>query len=413
MRIVLYIMVLVLSVALTTGCSNGSSKDNSGGPPKDTGPVASDLTTDLPVRADTIQQYRVECTVDAECLVDGEVCNCFGRCVVSGFQDCEEDKNCGGGAYCDTCVNMCYEKGNLCSPCNSEHICNPLSGECMPVGNQCMVDGSHCLDYVTGGSYCGRACLSNAGCPPGYTCQDLSMFGLEYMQCVPDSSRCDALGDCEQDIDCEFGFICNDEKICAKGCEKDTECPNDMVCSGFRCQTACDPVNNPCPEGQECKEGRCIIEGGCVDAYDCPVPETFCNPATNMCEDGCIHNVDCKQAAKECENGSCVDKACTANYWCSFGLVCDLEEGDCMEPEEPFCATCEEDAECGPEGSKCIELQDEDGNSMGKFCFPTCYADPDNPCPQGYQCVDLVDENGQPQGQVCARTCYEEPVGFY
>jgi hypothetical protein len=50
---------------------------------------------------------------------------------------------------------------------------------------------------------------------------------------------------------------------------------------------------------------------------------------------------------------------------------------------------------------------------MGKFCFPTCYADPDNPCPQGYQCVDLVDENGQPQGQVCARTCYEEPVGFY
>jgi hypothetical protein len=356
----------------------------------------------------------VECTSDAECFGDQQVCNCFGKCVVGGTQECESDKNCGGKAYCDPCVGMCYPKQPLCGPCNTENYCNPLTGDCMPVGNQCEVEGSHCLDYVSGGSFCGRACLSNAGCPLGYTCQDLTAFGMNYMQCVPDSGRCDALGSCEEDGDCEFGFICNEQHNCAKGCEEDSECPNDKVCSGFRCKEACDPVNNPCPEGQECKEGRCMIPGGCIDAYDCPVPETFCNPVTNMCEDGCLKDVDCKQAAKECENGTCVDKACTANYWCSFGLVCDLEAGDCVEPPEPFCEPgCEEDAECGPEGSMCLELQDEDGNSQGKFCFPACYSDPDNLCPQGYQCTDVTDQDGNVQSKVCARTCYQEPVGFY
>ncbi len=361
-----------------------------------------------------IQAPKVECTSNEECFAENHICNCFGKCVPAGFKECEADKNCGGKAYCDPCVNMCYDKGALCDPCNSENFCNPLTGECMPVGNQCEVEGTHCLDYVSGGSYCGRSCLSNAGCPPGYTCQDLTAFGMDYMQCVPDSGRCDTLGNCEEDFDCEFGFICNTQHQCVKGCEEDNECPNDMVCSGFRWSEACDPVNNPCPEGQECNEGRCMIPGGCIDAYDCPVPETFCNPQTNMCEDGCLQDVDCKQAVKECENGTCVDKACTANYWCSFGLVCDLEAGDCVEPPEPFCEPgCEEDAECGPEGSMCLELQDEDGNSQGKFCFPTCYTDPDNLCPQGYQCTEVTDQDGAVQGTVCARTCYKDPVGFY
>jgi len=222
------------------------------------------------------------------------------------------------------------------------------------------------------------------------------------------------MGECEEDIDCEFKFVCNQDKVCVKGCEEDTECPNDMVCAGFRCLEACDPVNNPCEEGLECVDGRCTIPGGCVDAYDCPVPETFCNPDTHMCEPGCQEDFDCKSGGKECVDGACEAKGCTANYWCSFGLVCELATGECVEPEEPFCEPgCEEDSECGPEGSKCLSLQDEEGNDKGTFCFPVCYSDPDNQCPQGYQCMELVDENGAPQGEVCARTCFEEPVGFY
>ena len=401
---------ILVAVACSSG-DKGSGADTSGG---DAVLLSGDLLGIDGSRELAPQGPQVECTSNEECLAANHICNCFGKCVEAGFKECEADKNCGGKAYCDPCVKMCYDKGVLCDPCTSENFCNPLTGECMPVGNQCEVEDSHCLDFVSGGSFCGRSCLSNAGCPAGYTCQDLTAFGMAYMQCVPDSGRCDTLGNCEEDGDCEFGFICNSQHQCAKGCETDNECPNDMVCSAFRCAEACDPVNNPCPEGQECKEGRCMIPGGCIDAYDCPVPETFCNPTNNMCEDGCLKDVDCKQSAKECENGTCVDKACTANYWCSFGLVCDLEAGDCVEPPEPFCeAGCEEDAECGPEGSMCLELQDEEGTSQGKFCFPVCYSDPDNLCPQGYQCTEVTDQDGAVQGTVCARTCYKDPVGFY
>ncbi len=402
------------AVLMAVACGSDSKESEPEAKGGDAVILPSDMVP-LDLRPDRAPQPpKVECSSNEECFAENHICNCFGKCVPAGFKECEADKNCGGKAYCDPCVNMCYDKGILCDPCNSENICNPLTGECMPVGNQCEVEGSHCLDFVTGGSFCGRSCLADAGCPGGYTCQDLTMFGMGYMQCVPDSGHCDILGQCEEDFDCEFGFVCNNQHQCAKGCQDDNECPNDMVCSAFRCAEACDPVNNPCPDGQECNDGRCMIPGGCIDAYDCPVPETFCNPATNMCEEGCLQDVDCKQAVKECDNGTCVDKACTANFWCSFGLVCDLEAGDCVEPPEPFCEPgCEEDAECGPEGSMCLELQDEEGTSQGKFCFPTCYTDPDNLCPQGYQCTEVTDQDGAVQGTVCARTCYKEPVGFY
>jgi len=358
---------------------------------------------------------KPECTTDEECLGTNKICDCMGRCVEAGTKACEEDKNCGGGKYCDPCVGWCFPQGTLCSPCKSENTCNPITGQCMPTGTQCEIEGSHCLDFVSGGSFCGRACLSNAGCPAGFVCEDLSAFGMEYSQCIPASSTtCQSLGECEKDTDCEFSFICNQDKACVKGCTMDTECPNGTVCSSFRCQPACDAVNNPCPEGQECKDGRCMIPGGCVDYFDCPAPETYCNPDTHMCSPGCLNDIDCKSGGKECIDGKCEQKGCNANYWCNFGQVCTLETGECVVPPEPFCkAGCQKDEECGPEPSKCAELQDENGQSLGKFCFPKCYSDPNNKCPQGYQCVQLVDENGASQGEVCARACNKDPVGFY
>ena len=410
---------LLAGFILCWGCSGGANNTDAAG---GDGAGATDSAGDVQ-RSDVaatdmlkelVQEPQLECLSHSDCEGDSRVCNCFGKWVDAGFKECEADKNCGGGSFCDPCVGMCYAIRTLCEPCTSEHICNPMSGACMPTGNQCDVDGSHCLDFVSGGSFCGRACLSDAGCPGGYRCEDLSAFGLEYSQCLPMTGNCDGLGGCEDDMECEFKYICNPDGVCVKGCEEDTECPNSMVCSAFRCTEACDPVNNPCPEGQQCIDGRCMIPGGCVDAFDCPEPETYCNMTAHMCEDGCEADFDCKSAGKICEFGTCVAKGCTANYWCSFGQVCEIETGECVEPPEPFCEPgCEEDVECGPEGSKCLQLQDEDGNDMGKFCFPICYTDPENLCPQGYQCMELVDQDGASQGKVCARACYEEPVGFY
>ena len=413
---VLLLAALVSGLALF-GCSSSSKGENDS-----TGSNESDSTTsgDLIQRGDGVNQEDttyvplVECTTDEECFGENRVCDCQGRCADAGTKPCEEDKNCGGGAFCDPCVKWCFPQGEVCDPCSSENLCNPITGECRPVGDQCTVEGSHCLDYVSGGSFCGRACLSDAGCPMGYTCMDLSQFGIELMQCVPNEGSCDKVRECEADTDCLFGEICNPMHQCVKGCEVDTECPSGNVCISARCVEACDPVNNPCDDGLICNEkGKCLPPGGCADAYDCPVPETYCDPDTSMCEDGCMLDMDCKSAAKLYEGGECVKRGCTATYWCSFGEVCELETGDCVIPPEPFCATCEEDAECGEEPSKCLELQDEDGNSQGKFCFVACYSDPANRCPQGYQCTQLQDQNGASQGEVCARTCYKEPVGLY
>jgi hypothetical protein len=407
-------LCVLLAIGIA-GCGGSNGSDGPDAKPAaDTPPlVGGDAQNGDGAGADQGALPKAECAQDGDCAPD-MVCNCVGKCVEKGSKPCDEDKNCGGSKYCDPCSKWCYAKKMLCDPCTSEHLCNPLTGDCQPTGLQCEVEGSHCLDYATGGSFCGRACLSNAGCPSGFECRDLVGFGLEYMQCIPLAGECQGLGGCKSDQECEFKFVCSIDGICVKGCELNTECPNDMVCSAFRCTPACDPVNNPCPEGQECKDGRCLIPGGCIDYHDCLEPETFCNLTTHLCQPGCEQDVDCKSAAKICETGACVSKGCTANYWCSFGEVCTLETGACVIPPEPFCkAGCAEDTECGPEGGKCLSLQDEDGNDKGKFCFPKCYDDPENLCPQGYQCTELVDQDGKSQGSVCARVCYNEPVGFY
>jgi hypothetical protein len=404
------VLLLVLS------CSGGSGdSDTPGGPDSVANEIGGSDSQVQPgdTSADSPAAPAVECTVDEDCA-GGRVCDCVGACVDPGTQPCEEDKNCGGGNYCDPCIKWCFKKKVLCQGCRSEHLCNPVTGQCMPTGNQCDVDGSRCLDFVSGGSFCGQACLSDAGCPGGYTCQDLTEFGFPVMQCIPISGNCGLVGECDKDSDCEFGSICNKDKMCAPGCKQDTECPNDMVCSGFRCQPGCDPVNNPCPEGQECDgAGHCKIPGGCIDYKDCLEPETYCNQDSHTCQPGCEMDIDCKSSAKICEGSDCVAKGCDATYWCSFGEICELETAECIEPEEPFCEPgCQDDAECGPEPSKCLNLQDEDGNDMGPFCFPKCYDDPENPCPQGYQCTELQDQDGASMGKVCARACHKNPISF-
>lgn len=414
-RSTLVVALLFLPVLWSASCSSSSSASDVVAQ-NDTPGADESSPNDLisgDYTGDSIPVTLVECTTDAECFGENRVCDCQGKCVDAGTAPCEEDKNCGSEAFCDPCIHWCFPRGEVCDPCQSENLCNPITGECRPTGTQCYVDGSRCLDYVSGGSYCGRACLSNAGCPMGYTCMDLSSYGIDDMQCVPNTGTCSNVRECEEDSDCPLYFVCNAMHQCAAGCQEDTACPSGTVCVSARCITACDPVNNPCPEGMDCNEkGKCLPPGGCADIYDCPLPATYCNEELQVCVDGCQLDRDCKSAAMVCENGVCVERGCDANFWCSFGEVCDLESADCVIPPEPFCEPCEEDVECGEEPSKCLELQDEDGNSQGKFCFPACYSDPKNLCPQGYQCIELQDQDGASQGKVCARTCYKDPVGL-
>ena len=181
----------------------------------------------------------------------------------------------------------------------------------------------------------------------------------------------------------------------------------------FRCVEACS-ATVPCPDGQECAEdGHCRIPGGCVQPADCEEPETYCDQTTNMCSPGCQADYDCKSSAKECINGVCETKGCAANYFCAFGEVCALDTGVCAPAPGPHCESgCDPQSEtaCGGEPNRCLELQDDEGNSKGAFCFVACGSDPNNACPQGYACQELQNQDGAVEAQLCFRDCTNNPL---
>ncbi len=339
-----------------------------------------------------------KCDVSSDCEPD-RICDCIGRCVPPGLPEiatCSEDKNCGSGNYCDVCAGVCRVKKSLCESCES--------------ANECTDDGA-CQDFAAGGRYCLRGCVSDIGCPqPGFSCRTLP--GAEFSQCVPDDGVCVEPVACTLDTECELGTIC-EQGQCRPGCMGDDVCPNGTVCQLFRCVAACSE-SAPCPLGQECAaDGHCRIPGGCVQPADCPEPETFCDLSTNMCSPGCQADFDCKSSGKECIAGACEDKGCAANYFCAFGEVCALSSGLCEQAEGPHCeAGCDAQSAsaCGGQPNRCLELQDQDGNSQGSFCFVACGPDPSNPCPQGYACQELTNQDGQVESELCFRDCTNTPL---
>ncbi len=340
------------------------------------------------------------CSTAEDCK-DGELCDCLGRCVADpGGTECVEDKNCGGGAWCDTCIGRCRDQVGLCEPCTSSSACEGT--------------GSACLDYASGGSFCGLGCLTDVGCPAGYRCEQVP--GHTSNQCVPSSGLCGAPGECTKDGDCTPPLVCNAAlRRCAPGCVDDEACPQGQVCSAGRCGPPCDDASNPCPAGQTCVSGHCKVPGGCVDSSECPEPETHCDATSHLCVPGCETDADCKSFSKVCKQGKCVEKGCEANWYCAFGEVCDLATGKCQPAEGPYCATCDPDNDtvCKTAGADnlCVNFQDEDGNDLGAFCLVACGADPANPCPQGWACTEVDLGDGKPPRHLCVRDCPTPPIG--
>ncbi len=406
------------------GSDAGAGGDGRGGEASgwDLGPAPVDADGGRSADAEAASPPPPECIADSDCPTPGDVCDCFQRCVPGGAGlTCEADRNCGSDHYCDPCLRRCFPQQKLCEPCRSENAWDPATGRVTPVGNQCDLDGSRCLDYEAGGSFCGLACLSDFGCPVGFTCRTVT--GLDMNQCVPLTGDCASPYQCAEDGDCAYGEICNPVlRQCAPGCTEDQNCPDGQICSGFRCGAPCHDIENPCQTGQICDDdGRCKIPGGCIDWRDCEDLETYCNPLTSLCEAGCLESRDCKRSGYDCNGvggpgapGRCEPHGCEHNWYCPHSQVCDKTTGECKVPEGPYCATCDPNQEgaCGPEENLCVSLQDEDGNDLGSFCFVACSADdyPGDRCPQGYQCMPVEDENGQVTNEVCFRACHVDPV---
>lgn len=406
--------ILLLSVvSAAVGCSDGKGGDHSGITTDTSGGTGPDVPS---FGADTFQADSFQpdgfvggvdmdaagsldrCQSDSECP-GGFTCDCLQKCVPAGDLICVENKNCGSGAFCDTCTGFC----------------RPLKAPCDPCGDdvECQGQGTACYDLASGGRVCGLACLSDVGCPAGYACVDIA--GLKSKQCVPKSGTCDQPGECTKDAQCPFPLICNDsQQVCAAGCPDDAACAGDLVCQAGHCVSPCDDLSHPCPRGQLCDDGHCKVPGGCVSALDCPEKETYCDESLSKCVSGCLADFDCKQTSKACVSGKCVDKPCPGNYYCAFGEVCPAATGKCETAVGPYCATCDQqnDTVCQSPGTQnlCAGFQDEEGADVGDYCLVQCGPDADNPCPQGYACKEIEVQEGDKRN-LCFRNCAVPPVG--
>ena len=380
---------LLLLLGVFVGCGGSSS----------TTTPSSDVPVSLPDTASPSDTSSIPvpqgCQDDSDCT--DQICDCLGRCVEPGVAGltCVEDINCGSGYFCDTCAGVCRAQNQLCEPCSDSTTC---------------ADDGVCVDFASGGRYCLRQCETDFGCPqPEYSCKAID--GVNTSQCVPATGSCVQLTECSVTSDCELGERCLAGK-CSPGCQDDAECGAN-ICSAFDCVPPCSETN-PCPTGWDCEpSGHCKLEGGCLEPSDCLEAETYCDVNTNLCQPGCLTDFDCKSSAKQCTDGKCEPKGCTANYFCAFEEVCDFSTGKCIPAPGPHCeAGCDPQSEtaCGGKPNWCLSLQDADGNDQGAFCFVGCSDDPKNLCPQGYQCQEIKDDTGATQGTICGRDCTVSPI---
>ncbi len=337
------------------------------------------------------------CTSDTECT-GGAICDCHGACVAPGTKACTEDRNCGVPNWCNTCTGFCEAQVGVCELCSESRGC---------------LDQGQCLPYASGDYFCGLGCVTDAGCPDGFSC--LSVAGVAVKQCVAKSGACGDLGLCQGDSECPVGQICSDAtRQCAPGCVEDGQCQEGTVCVSGRCVPPC-AGNGDCTAPAECDDGKCKVPGACDAAADCPTPATYCSRVTGQCEPGCQVTADCKDAGKLCEGSVCVDKGCEHNFECAFGQVCNKASGECVPfpTSEQHCATCSAEGDptgCN-EGNECVRFTDAEDNPKGDFCIVPCANDPIDRCPSGWQCTAVEDPEGGAEQFFCVRQCYVNPVG--
>ncbi|MFO0751034.1 MAG: hypothetical protein U1F43_35975 [Myxococcota bacterium] len=387
-------------VGLTGLAACGDSGTKTGSDATATAPTDATTASDGTTAADGADTTPgpAACVTADDCATSGAVCSCDGTCVVPTGKACTEDKNCGVPNWCNPCTLHCEPQAEVCEACADSRGCQ---------------EGGACLPFASGGSFCGRACVTAAGCPQGYDCQDV---GVGENQCVPRSGVCAELGLCGGDDECPIGDICSDAtRTCAPGCSEDGQCPGGTnVCVLGRCVAPCSGPGD-CTAPATCQSGKCKIPGACESAADCPEKATYCDRTSGSCKSGCQQDADCKDAAQVCKNGSCAAKGCEHNYQCAFGLECEQATGQCkpFPSSVPYCAACDAQAETNPscpDPNVCVTFKDQNDQEKGDFCLVPCKDDVIDRCPSGWQCNKVQLEEGADPSFLCVRQCYVDPV---
>lgn len=403
---------VLCAVLCAAACPGGDGGRDGGAPGADGGPGAGGPPTPVDVR----------CAYDDECG-DGTICDRASGDCVPGL-DCTEnaglcafcgdaDVDCGFGvavAFCDEGAGVCRRAKGTCEACLDDVECAPAASG-LP---------SACLD-----GFCAAGC---GPCPPGFSCRDGG--------CVPveNAGQCEGATLCGDGTTCPDGTTCSELGVCLVLCAHDEDCPADKIC--FRdigpleqlCVEKCplgttngagavchadgrfgDPCPTPdsstgCPDGTVCNAAGVCVLAGCQSDQDCPLARTYCDLSTGECVEGCNGVDDCG-AFEECVDGQCVAGGCrSADSSCELGQFCcgadlyattacpaPVEDGACFLAPDPFCRPCESDDDCADiqafgDASYCYELQDAEGQSLGKYCSVGCDARTD--CPRGLPCRD-------------------------
>ena len=129
---------------------------------------------------------------------------------------------------------------------------------------------------------------------------------------------------CQNDVDCNPGFVCNAQDICERAvegggvsCNQDADCGSGLVCTSGVCSL---PVGSGCLSSLDCGSGQyCSAAGTCI-------------AATSVT---CNDNSDCA-AGKQCDPfGFCHNPIggsganCSDNSDCATGYVCNVSTASC------------------------------------------------------------------------------------
>jgi hypothetical protein len=269
----------------------------------------------------------VECLMDVDCTVAGEVCSSAHECVPVTCSDDvqngnESDVDCGGacGATCAV-GDSCFDAGDcISSVCTSQACAAPSCFDGAENGDETDVDcGGTCL----------ADCQADQGCAVDADCKGGSCSGTVCLPSCTDGVENNG----ETDTDCG-GPNCAD---CADGkeCGSDDDCISGGCCGvPTTCNACCNGVEDGDETGVDCGGPTCT---DCPDFETCLVDQDcasnvcaqgICYPAAcgNGVKDGSESDVDCGgDVCPECAGGlSCVDGDDCNSGFCADGVCCDV-----------------------------------------------------------------------------------------
>jgi len=381
------------------------------------------------------QVYAGEpCTVNEGCKL--EYCDVVAElCGFATGEACAGDGECQG--FCDETTSLCAPLRALDEDCTRDEQCEAYCAhrKCVtqkPSGVECTWP-EECESGIcskTGRRYLCRAedeCYEHEDCPEDTWCNDDNWPGSceppksagercdedrecehycndrycvtkksDYSDCVEDeeciggwcnNGRCDKLGRCWSDSDCEEGQFCDhslydpecrDPKPDGSHCEDDEECLSGW-CSPMGETCGVQPkVGDPC-SSWECTRDAYCLNGSCVARKE---PGARCDP-TFYDDAECLAPAICQSG--RCRTMPLVCEPARAGETCTFLMVCDadsycdlMDSFTCKRRKRigQDCAdtlwranTCEQGAFC--ENGTCVAYAELGESCASRTCEPT------------------------------------------